>query len=108
MFQSCLKTGLADSSTSQSPKDTSYVFSGYAPLSVKLVEQLEKPSGWEEVGAFPWQALLYCKYSISGTGRLCCTVGIVLVQAGALTGRLCRTVSIVLVQAVVLADFAVL
>ncbi|XP_064392951.1 vacuolar protein sorting-associated protein 33A-like isoform X2 [Halichondria panicea] len=28
------------------PKDISYVFSGYAPLSVRLVELFEKPQGW--------------------------------------------------------------
>ena len=36
----------------QHPKDISYVFSGYAPLSVRLVELLEKPNGlatFEEV-----------------------------------------------------------
>lgn len=30
----------------QQPKDISYVFSGYAPLSVRLVELLERPNGW--------------------------------------------------------------
>ena len=42
-------------SLSQNPKDISYVFSGYAPLSVRLVELLEKPNGWaafEEVSEF--------------------------------------------------------
>ncbi len=36
----------------QNPKDIAYVFSGYAPLSVRLVELLDKPNGpatFEEV-----------------------------------------------------------
>ena len=30
----------------QNPKDVAYVFSGYAPLSVRLVEILERPNGF--------------------------------------------------------------
>ena len=38
-----------NSLVAQNPKDTSYVFSGYAPLSVRLVEQVDKPLavGWQ-------------------------------------------------------------
>ena len=40
---------LIDYSCVQEPKDISYVFTGYAPLSIRLIELFEKPQGW---GAF--------------------------------------------------------
>ncbi len=47
----CLLTGCYGDlpSLSQQPRDISYVFSGYAPLSVRLVQLLERPgTGWAD------------------------------------------------------------
>ena len=38
----------------QNPKDTSYVFSGYAPLSIRLVEMLEKQNGFAKMEEVRW------------------------------------------------------
>ena len=56
----------------QNPKDISYVFSGYAPLSIRLLEVLlERPNGWntfEEVRLRGFLQLVYdCHYTVSIT-----------------------------------------
>eukprot|EP00300_Choanocystis_sp_HF-7_P025246 c26980_g1_i1.p1 GENE.c26980_g1_i1~~c26980_g1_i1.p1 ORF type:complete len:620 (+),score=184.98 c26980_g1_i1:70-1860(+) len=40
---------VVDDVDEQNPKDISYVYSGYAPLTVRLVEQAAKPEGWRGI-----------------------------------------------------------
>ena len=70
-----------DSLTMQTPKDISFVFSGYAPLSVRLIEVLEKQNGFtifDEVIlflnlslslslCFPFLVVTQCSYNVQCT-----------------------------------------
>ena len=51
--------------TLQNPKDTSYVFSGYAPLSIRLIEMLEKPNGFAKMEEVRMTPLLSLSLSLS-------------------------------------------
>ena len=63
----------------QNPKDTSYVFSGYAPLSIRLIEMLEKPNGFakmEEVRMTPLLSSPLLPLSLSLTLSLFLTLSL--------------------------------
>lgn len=55
------------------PKDISYVHSIYAPLSIRLAEQLVQPSGWQGLndvmGLLPGPTVTNTSYNSASTGR---------------------------------------
>ena len=65
MFLFDCKLGGWFSHVMQNPKDTSYVFSGYAPLSIRLVEMLEKQNGFAKMEEVRWLLSLSLSLSLA-------------------------------------------